>query len=101
MPEARNRQSISTLWPELLKSLMPITPMGKAMLAGIIVWFVNWAFSSGQRLLGSGALKTLFDVASALALIPLGYFAISGARWITQHLLWRLRRRLIVTYLLI
>jgi sigma-B regulation protein RsbU (phosphoserine phosphatase) len=101
MPEARNRQSISTLWPELLKSLMPITPMGKAMLAGIIIWFINWVFSSGQRLLGSGALKTLFDVASVLAFIPLGYFAISGARWVTQHLLWRLRRRLIVTYLLI
>jgi len=101
MPEAPNRQSISTFWPELLKSLVPITPMGKAMLAGIVVWFINWAFSSGPRLLGSGALKTLFDVASVLALIPLGYFAVSGARWVTQHLLWRLRRRLIVTYLLI
>ncbi|MEP7343407.1 MAG: SpoIIE family protein phosphatase [Acidobacteriota bacterium] len=101
MPEARNRQSISTLWPELLRSLMPITAMGKAMVAGIAVWFVTWVFTRGQTLFGSGALKTLFDVASVLACIPLGYFAIKGARWVTQHLLWRLRRRLIVTYLLI
>jgi sigma-B regulation protein RsbU (phosphoserine phosphatase) len=101
MPEARNRQSISTPWPELLKSLIPITTMGKAMLAGIVVWFVNWTFAHGQTLFGSSALKTLFDVASVLACIPLGYFAIKGARWVTQHLLWRLRRRLIVTYLLI
>ncbi len=101
MPEARNRQSNFTLWQELLKSLIPITTMGKAMVAGIIVWFVNWAFAKGQTLFGSSVLKTLFDIASVLACIPLGYFAIKGARWVTQHLLWRLRRRLIVTYLLI
>jgi phosphoserine phosphatase RsbU/P len=46
-------------------------------------------------------LKKLFDYASLLGLIPLAYFAIKGAHWITEHLLWRLRRRLIVTYLLI
>ncbi|MDQ3011657.1 MAG: SpoIIE family protein phosphatase [Acidobacteriota bacterium] len=98
MPDGQNRQSI---FPELIKSLIPITTMGKAMVIGIIVWFVNWAFAKGQTIFGSSTLKTLFDIASVLACIPLGYFAIKGARWVTQHLLWRLRRRLIVTYLLI
>lgn len=98
MPEGQGRQS---LIPELVKSLLPITPMGNAMLVGLVVWFVNWVFANGQTLFGSRALKTLFDVASALACIPLAYFLVKGARWITQHLLWRVRRRLIVTYLLI
>ncbi len=86
---------------ELIRSLMPITFMGRTMLAGIAVWFINWAFAKDQTLLGSEPLKKIIDVASILALIPPIYFAIKGARWVTQHLLWRLRRRLIVTYLLI
>lgn len=98
MPERRTGQSVI---PELLKSLIPITPMGKAMLIGIAVWFADWTFTMERTLFGSRAVKTLFDVLSALALIPPAYFLIRGARWVTQHLLWRLRRRLIVTYLLI
>ena len=91
MPERQAGQSVI---PELLKSLIPITPMGKVMLLGIAVWFADWTFATERTLFGSRAAKTLFDVASALALIPLGYFLVRGARWVTQHLLWRLRRRL-------
>jgi sigma-B regulation protein RsbU (phosphoserine phosphatase) len=86
---------------ELIKSLMPITLMGKAMLAAIIVWFVDWAFVDGPTIFGSELLKKIIDIASIFGVIPLIYFAIKGAHWVTRHLLWRLRRRLIVTYLLI
>jgi phosphoserine phosphatase RsbU/P len=86
---------------ELLSSLLPITFMGKAMLVALLVWFIDWGFVSGETLFGSSLLKKLCDYASLLGLIPLAYFAIKGAHWITEHLLWRLRRRLIVTYLLI
>jgi sigma-B regulation protein RsbU (phosphoserine phosphatase) len=86
---------------ELLRSLLPITLMGRAMLAALLVWFIDWVFVSGETLFGSSLLKKLCDYASLLGLIPLAYFAIKGAHWITEHLLWRLRRRLIVTYLLI
>ncbi|MBO0797454.1 MAG: hypothetical protein J2P31_01405, partial [Blastocatellia bacterium] len=75
--------------------------MGKAMVAALLIWFIDWVFVSGETLFGSPLLKKLFDYASLLGLIPLVYFAIRGARWVTEHLLWRLRRRLIVTYLLI
>lgn len=98
MQESQSRKSI---FIELARSLMPITPMGKAMLAGLAVWFVNWIFSDAETLWGSSALKSLFDFASALALIPLVYFVFLGVRSLTTNLLWRLRRRLIVTYLLI
>jgi sigma-B regulation protein RsbU (phosphoserine phosphatase) len=98
MQERPGRQPI---FVELIKSLMPITTMGWAMFVGVIVWFVNWVLSDSLTIWGSRALKLVFDIASALAVIPLIYFSISGARWVTQHLLWRLRRRLIVTYLLI
>ncbi|MBK6797693.1 MAG: SpoIIE family protein phosphatase [Acidobacteria bacterium] len=86
---------------EIFRSLMPITSMGRAMLAGIIVWFLNWVFTDGTRIFGSQLLKTLVDLASFLALIPLFYFTLRYFRLITGKLLWRLRRRLIVTYLLI
>jgi len=98
MQQSPNRQSI---FLELAKSLLPITPMGKTMLAGVGVWFVNWVFADTETLFGSRALKTFFDVLSALALIPLAYFLFLAARSVTAGLLWRLRRRLIVTYLLI
>jgi phosphoserine phosphatase RsbU/P len=75
--------------------------MGKTMLAVLSVWFIDWVFVSGETLFGSPLLKQLFDFASLLGLVPLTYFVVKGAHWATEHLLWRLRRRLIVTYLLI
>src|SRR5262245_790708 len=86
---------------ELIKSLAPITWMGRLMLAGGIVWFIDWVFVEGETLFGSRSLKTVVDVASALAFIPLAYFLIRGARRIAGNFLWRVRRRLIVTYLLV
>lgn len=86
---------------ELIKSLAPITLIGKLMLAGIIVWFIDWVFVEEETLFGSETLKAIVDVASALAFIPLAYFLIRGARWMAWNLLWRVRRRLIVTYLLV
>ncbi|HEV2668495.1 MAG TPA: SpoIIE family protein phosphatase [Blastocatellia bacterium] len=86
---------------ELIKSLAPITWMGRLMVAGVVVWFIDWAFVEGETLFGSRSLKTAVDVASALAFIPLAYFLIRGARWVAGDLLWRVRRRLIVTYLLV
>jgi sigma-B regulation protein RsbU (phosphoserine phosphatase) len=86
---------------ELIRSLAPITLMGKAMCMGIVVWFIDWVFVEGDRLFGSRLLKEIVDVASFLALIPLTWFLIKGAHWVGENLLWRLRRRLIVTYLLI
>jgi sigma-B regulation protein RsbU (phosphoserine phosphatase) len=86
---------------ELIKSLAPITMMGKAMCGGIVVWFIDWVFVEGDLLFGSRLLKEVVDVASFLAFIPLTWFLIKGAHWIGENLLWRLRRRLIVTYLLI
>ncbi len=86
---------------ELIRSLAPVTWMGRLLLAGVIVWFVDWVFVEGDTLFGSRPLKTVVDVASALALIPLVYFLVRGARWAAGNLLWRVRRRLIVTYLLV
>jgi len=86
---------------ELIKSLAPITWMGRLMLAGVIIWFIDWVFVEGETLFGSASLKTIVDVASALAFIPLAYLLIKNARWVAGNLLWRVRRRLIVTYLLV
>jgi sigma-B regulation protein RsbU (phosphoserine phosphatase) len=85
----------------ILSDLIPTTIMGQLMLIGIVVWFVDWVFSGERELFGSSALKTLFDVLSFLALIPCLYFLARGISWIIRNLLWRLRRRLILTYFLI
>jgi phosphoserine phosphatase RsbU/P len=97
---SRSRKSKFPL-AELIKSLAPITWMGRLMLAGAVVWFIDWVFVEGETLFGSRSLKTVVDVASALAAVPLAYFLIRGARWVAGDLLWRVRRRLIVTYLLV
>jgi serine phosphatase RsbU (regulator of sigma subunit) len=86
---------------ELIKSLAPITWMGRLMFVGVVIWFIDWVFVEGETLFGSRGLKIIFDVASALAFIPLAYFLIRGARWVAGNLLWRVRWRLIVTYLLV
>ncbi len=71
------------------------------MTLGIIVWFINWVLSVEGLILGSAWLKAFVDLASVLAIIPLAYFAARGTRWFFDHLLWRLRRRLLVTYFLL
>src|SRR5262245_65430713 len=86
---------------ELIRSLFPVTLPGKAMLVALVVWLIDWSFSNGQTLLGSEFLKKVFDIAALLGVIPLFLFALKGARWITQNLLLRLRRRLIVNYLIL
>src|SRR5262245_48383292 len=97
---SRSRKSKFPL-SELIKSLAPITWMGRLMLAGVIIWFIDWAFVEGETLYGSRSLKTIFDVASALALIPLAYFLFRGARWVAGNLLWRERRGLFIMYLVV
>ncbi|HKX28115.1 MAG TPA: SpoIIE family protein phosphatase [Blastocatellia bacterium] len=98
MPQHRTSQ---VPWSELIRSLMPITRMGKWMTAVLIIWFIDWTFTEGRTLFGSGWLKRVFDVGAVVGLIPVAHFLVRGGRWVTEHLLWRLRRRLIVTYLLI
>jgi sigma-B regulation protein RsbU (phosphoserine phosphatase) len=84
-----------------LKNLWPTTLAGRAMLAGVLVWFTNWVFTDGASWLGSETLKLLIDLASLLALIPLAYWIYRGTKWALERVLWRLRWRLILTYLLI
>jgi sigma-B regulation protein RsbU (phosphoserine phosphatase) len=98
MPDQQNNKSFLA---NLIESLMPTTRMGYLMLAGLIVWFINWTFSSDRALFGSETVKAIFDLGSVLAFIPLIYFLFKGLGWVVRHLLWRLRRRLIVTYFLI
>jgi hypothetical protein len=66
-----NYQLSSVVTP--LQKIWPTTRAGKAMLAGVVVWFVNWVFADERTLFGSVWLKTLIDLASVAALIPLAY----------------------------
>lgn len=93
-------KTLTTAMSSFLNKLLPDTWMGKAMLAGITVWFANWILSNEHGVLGSQWLKNLLDGLSFLALLPLVYWLYRVAAWVMERLLWRLRRRLVVTYLL-
>jgi phosphoserine phosphatase RsbU/P len=71
------------------------------MLASIALWLANWMLSNGTTILGSAGLKFVFDVLSVIALLPFVYWVFRATAYFVDKLLWRLRRRLIVTYLLI
>src|SRR6185436_8457991 len=73
---------------ELIRSLTPITVMGKAMLASVVVWFINWGFAREETLFGSESLKTIADIGAAAGFIPLAYFMIKNASWVARNLLW-------------
>lgn len=98
MSDKQDNKSWLIRW---LENIVPTTRIGQAMLVGIVVWFFNWIFSDGRVIFGSPVLKLVLDLASVLALIPLIYFLVKGVRGGMRRSLWRLRRRLIVTYCLI
>ncbi len=77
--------------------------MGWAMALGLLIWLSNWVLSDEATgaIFGSWWVKAVWDLMSVLALIPLLYLLFKGMRRALKGVLWRLRRRLIITYLLI
>lgn len=73
------------------------TRLGKFVVITFVVWMLLWALEYLP-----GALGEVFSVARFFALLVL---FVSGAvwlvRWFRRSLLWRLRNRLVVTYLLV
>lgn len=63
-----------------------------------LVLFALYLILSLLRLPGSGIVQALAISAAVIAMILLG---LAGFRWVRQKLLWRLRNRLIVTYVFI
>lgn len=83
------------------RSFWPTSLAGWALVVGLAVWFVNWVVSAQRSLGETPWWKTLLDLASLGAVVPVLYWLYRGMRWVLERLLWRLRRRLLVTWFLI
>lgn len=81
---------------EGLKKFRPTTRFGKFS-AVVVTGYLLLKFF-GLFFAPPGALVVLWD--SLLFIVIIRYF-FRGLRWVSQRLLWRLRRRLIITYLLV
>jgi len=75
----------------------PQTKLGKVTLWTFLVWLALWLLSHvpGKAGAQAGDWQLFVLLVLVCVAIPL------GARWVSQELLWRLRNRLIVNYMLI
>src|SRR2546423_1032723 len=70
-----------------------------AVVAAVV--FVAWAVAKQFGLERIGAVAALFNVAFLAIYAVAIYYGARGLRWLKNKLLWRVRRRLAITYLFV
>jgi sigma-B regulation protein RsbU (phosphoserine phosphatase) len=70
-----------------------------AVVAAII--FIAWVFVKQFGLDRVGAVTVFFDFAFVVVYLAALYYGLRGLRWLKNKLLWRVRRRLVITYLFV
>ncbi|HYP00942.1 MAG TPA: SpoIIE family protein phosphatase [Pyrinomonadaceae bacterium] len=63
--------------------------------------FAVWLLVHNSRFYREGIFGKLFTVALVLIYLTAAYYAVKGLRWLKQRLMWRVRRRLVITYLFV
>lgn len=63
--------------------------------------FVVWLLIHNSRFYREGIVGKLFTVALVLIYFTTAYYGWQGLRWLRAHLMWRVRRRLVITYLFV
>jgi sigma-B regulation protein RsbU (phosphoserine phosphatase) len=91
--EVPSRAALARRW-------MRTTWPGRALAAGLAVKAVNAAVSAATGSLPP-SLETLGSVGSLALLFGLGYLIARGLIWTKRHLLWRVRRKLILSYVFV
>lgn len=78
-----------------LRRVMPHVALAAAVvvLAWVIVKRAGW-----ERV---GAVALIFDVAFVAVYLAAVYYGVRALRWLKNKLLWRVRRRLVITYLFV
>jgi sigma-B regulation protein RsbU (phosphoserine phosphatase) len=63
--------------------------------------FAVWLMIHNRRFYREGFVGTLFTLALVLIYFTAAYYGLQGLRWLKAHLMWRVRRRLVITYLFV
>ncbi|HJR06416.1 MAG TPA: SpoIIE family protein phosphatase [Pyrinomonadaceae bacterium] len=71
--------------------------------AGVLsaVLFAVWLLVHNSRFYREGIFGKLFTIALIIIYCTAAYYALKGLRWLKRRLMWRVRRRLIITYLFV
>ena len=63
--------------------------------------FVVWLLVHNSRFYREGVFGRVFTIALVFIYVTAGYYAFVGLRWLTRRVMWRVRRRLVITYLFV
>jgi sigma-B regulation protein RsbU (phosphoserine phosphatase) len=63
--------------------------------------FAVWLLIHNSRFYREGIVGKLFTLALVLIYFTAGYYGLQGLRWLKARLMWRVRRRLVITYLFV
>ena len=63
--------------------------------------FVVWLLIHNSRFYREGIAGQLFTIALLLIYFTTAYYGFIGLRWLKRRVMWRVRRRLIITYLFV
>jgi sigma-B regulation protein RsbU (phosphoserine phosphatase) len=78
-----------------LRRVMPRAGVAAAAL------FVVWLLIHNSRFYREGIAGRLFTVALLFIYFTAAYYGFTGLRWLKRRVMWRVRRRLIITYLFV
>jgi sigma-B regulation protein RsbU (phosphoserine phosphatase) len=82
-------------WRAWLRRVMPRAGVLSAAL------FVVWLLIHNSRFYREGIAGKLFTVALLLIYFTAAYYVVVGLRWLKRRVMWRVRRRLVITYLFV
>ncbi|HEX8131472.1 MAG TPA: SpoIIE family protein phosphatase [Pyrinomonadaceae bacterium] len=63
--------------------------------------FVVWLLIHNSRFYQEGIVGRLFTLALIVIYFTAAYYSLIGLRWLKRRLMWRVRRRLVITYLFV
>jgi sigma-B regulation protein RsbU (phosphoserine phosphatase) len=78
--------------------LRRVMPRAGALSAALLV---VWLLIHNSRFYREGVIGQLFIIALLLIYFTGAYYGFIGLRWLTRRLMWRVRRRLVITYLFV
>src|SRR4030095_1186266 len=89
----------SRMVAQVRNRLRPVMPR---MAVAAAVFFVVWLLVSHSRVYRTSPVSWLLGLITILTLsLTITYFGLKTLRWLERRLLWRVRRRLMITYLLV
>jgi sigma-B regulation protein RsbU (phosphoserine phosphatase) len=99
MPDTRDETgSLRTTLEGARARLRRVMPR-VAIIAAIV--FVAWVVAKQLGLARLGAIALFFDLAFVVVYAAALYYGLRGLRWLKNKLLWRVRRRLVITYMFV